>query len=75
MPIEEYLPLFVRDDLVAWQTASKKPPFTENQLRDHVYQNVDLICKRVQSNACKAERQQNVRLTVYLFNSTSEIIV
>ena len=50
--------IFVRDELVAWQTASRKPAFSEQQLRDNVGQNVEVIVKRAQSLSCQAERQK-----------------
>ncbi|KAJ3344480.1 hypothetical protein HDU83_005150 [Entophlyctis luteolus] len=52
--LEDYLSIFVRDELVLF----KKPVFQEQQLRDLVNQNCDLLLKRSHALACKIEREK-----------------
>ncbi|KAI9104837.1 hypothetical protein DFS34DRAFT_691063 [Phlyctochytrium arcticum] len=56
--LEDYLSIFVRDELVTWQNIARKPPLPEAQLRDYVSQNVDLVLKRTHGIACRAEREK-----------------
>ncbi len=58
MEVEDYLPIFIRDDLVAWQVSSKRPPFQDQQLKDHIRQNMEILVKRIQSMSCKQEREE-----------------
>ena len=58
MSIEDYLHIFIRDDLMSWQTSSRRPVFQEGQLKEKVLLNVDLICKRASSMSCQVERSQ-----------------
>ncbi|KAJ3404672.1 hypothetical protein HDU80_002517 [Chytriomyces hyalinus] len=60
--LEDYLSIFVRDELVTFQNVSRKPAFQEQQLRDLVNQNCDLLVKRTQALACKAEREKGIEM-------------
>ena len=50
--------LFVRDELVSWQNATKRTALQEHQLRDSVRSNVDLLLRRAQGIACKSDREK-----------------
>ncbi|KAJ3037893.1 hypothetical protein HDV00_001237 [Rhizophlyctis rosea] len=56
--LDDYLSIFIRDELVTWQNISRKAPVPETQLRDFVSQNVELVMKRAQALSCKAEREK-----------------
>ncbi|KAI8618395.1 hypothetical protein BC830DRAFT_946632 [Chytriomyces sp. MP71] len=56
--LEDYISIFVRDELITFQNVSRKPPFGETQLRDLVNQNCDLLVKRTHALGCKAERER-----------------
>ncbi|KAJ3029169.1 UNVERIFIED_CONTAM: hypothetical protein HDU68_012852 [Siphonaria sp. JEL0065] len=58
--IEDYLSIFVRDELITFLNANRKPMFQDNQLREFVNQNVDLLVKRTFALACKVEREKGV---------------
>ncbi|KNC98645.1 histone acetyltransferase TRA1 [Spizellomyces punctatus DAOM BR117] len=58
--LEDYLSIFVRDELVTWQNIARKPPLQEAQLREFVTQNVDLVLKRTHGIACRAERERGI---------------
>ncbi|KAI9209824.1 uncharacterized protein BJ171DRAFT_609195 [Polychytrium aggregatum] len=58
--LEDYLAIFVRDELVTWHTASKKPPPQEHHLRDLVSVNMELIVKKAQAMSCKTEREKGI---------------
>ncbi|KAJ3171894.1 hypothetical protein HDU87_008212 [Geranomyces variabilis] len=60
--LEDYLSIFVRDELVTWQSIVRKPPASEAQLRETTLQNVDLILKRTAALACKEEREKGLEL-------------
>ncbi|TPX61909.1 hypothetical protein PhCBS80983_g00781 [Powellomyces hirtus] len=60
--LEDYLSIFVRDELVTWQNIVRKPPVQESQLREFTLQNVDLILKRTTGIACKEEREKGLEL-------------
>ncbi|KAI8840240.1 FAT domain-containing protein [Chytridium lagenaria] len=56
--LEDYLSVFVKDELIAWQNMGKKPALQDHQLRDLVNQNVDLVVKRTNGLSCKMEREK-----------------
>ncbi|KAI9362472.1 kinase-like domain-containing protein [Zopfochytrium polystomum] len=56
--LDDFLSIFIRDELITSQTASRKALMPDVQVRDLVYQNSDLIIKRAQALACKAEREK-----------------
>ncbi|KAJ3410576.1 hypothetical protein HDV05_003644 [Chytridiales sp. JEL 0842] len=56
--LEDFLSIFVRDELITWQNVSRKPSIQDHQLRDYVVQNVDMVVKRAQALSCKAEREK-----------------
>ncbi|KAJ3326459.1 hypothetical protein HDU76_012906 [Blyttiomyces sp. JEL0837] len=58
--LDDFLSIFVRDELITWQNVSRKPALQEQQLRDLVNQNSDLVIKRSQALSCKAEREKGV---------------
>ncbi|ORY29461.1 hypothetical protein BCR33DRAFT_724710 [Rhizoclosmatium globosum] len=58
--LEDYLSIFIRDELITFQSSSRKPAFQDNQLRDYVNLNCDLLVKRTNALACKAEREKGV---------------
>ena len=57
--LEDYLSIFVRDELISWQSTSKKPAFQPGQIRELVFSNVDLIIRRTQSLGCTAEGEKD----------------
>ncbi|KAJ3211873.1 hypothetical protein HDU67_004198 [Dinochytrium kinnereticum] len=56
--LEDYLSVFVKDELIAWQNMGRKPPLQDHQLRDLVNQNVDVVVKRTNGLSCKMERDK-----------------
>jgi transformation/transcription domain-associated protein len=65
MEIEDYLPLFIKDDLLMWQQSSKRPAFTDQALRENIYKNADLVVKRIEGLSCKQE-SASVILLIFL---------
>lgn len=47
--LDQYLPVFVRDELISWYAQQQRPSVQDNQLRDIVRVNVDAIVKRASS--------------------------
>ncbi|KAG5438769.1 hypothetical protein PCANB_002489 [Pneumocystis canis] len=47
--LDQYLSIFVRDELITWFTQQHRPLIQENQLREKVIGNVDLVVRRVSS--------------------------
>ena len=70
MAIEDYLHIFIRDDLMSWQTSSRRPVFQEGQLKEKILLNVDLICKRASSMSCQLERSQKEQQPTVPANQT-----
>jgi len=60
--LQEYLSVFVRDELNSWLAASKKAPLEDKQVKELVATNVDLITRRAQALACNAEKDKNLRV-------------
>ncbi|KAJ3100237.1 hypothetical protein HDU97_002421, partial [Phlyctochytrium planicorne] len=56
--LEDYLSIFVKDELIAWQNIGRKFQLQDHQLRDYVNQNVDLVVKRTNAMSCKIEREK-----------------
>ncbi len=56
----DYLAIFIRDELLSWQQMGRKAPVSDQQLREYVNQNVDLLMKRAQTLSCKLEREQEI---------------
>lgn len=54
--LDQYLSLFVRDELIVWHNLNQKN-LDAAVLRDKVSQNVELIMRRAQILSCKAERE------------------
>ncbi|KAI9333573.1 hypothetical protein BDR26DRAFT_909001 [Obelidium mucronatum] len=67
--LEDYLAIFIRDELITSQNTSRKPAFQDAQLRDYVTQNCDLLVKRTAALACKVEREKGVE-TAHPANQT-----
>ena len=49
--LEQQLSIFVRDEMIFWHTQQRQPIPVENQLRQYVQDNVDLVVKRAVSLA------------------------
>lgn len=47
--LDQYLPVFVRDELISWYAQQQRPSVQDSQLRDMVRVNVDAIVKRASS--------------------------
>ncbi|KAG4305579.1 hypothetical protein PORY_001135 [Pneumocystis oryctolagi] len=47
--LDQYLSIFVRDELITWFTQQHRPLIQESQLREKVIGNVDLVVRRVSS--------------------------
>ncbi|QSL64955.1 hypothetical protein MERGE_002259 [Pneumocystis wakefieldiae] len=47
--LDQYLSIFVRDELITWFTQQHRPLIQDNQLREKVAGNVDLVVRRVAS--------------------------
>ena len=60
--MDDYLSIFIRDELITWQNVSRKSTLSDTQMREQVIQNVDLVVKRAQALSCRVERTQ-----VYIF--------
>ncbi|KAI8806472.1 hypothetical protein BJ742DRAFT_680099, partial [Cladochytrium replicatum] len=59
--LEDFLSLFVRDELVAWQQGSRKPAtLTEQQTRELIAQNVNVLLQRAQGLSCRTEPNQTI---------------
>ncbi|KAJ3121303.1 hypothetical protein HK098_003792 [Nowakowskiella sp. JEL0407] len=60
LDLDQYLCIFVRDELVAWQIQNSRPQpiLDHSNFKDAVSQNVELIIKRAQSLSCRAEREK-----------------
>ncbi|KAJ3022967.1 hypothetical protein HKX48_004725 [Thoreauomyces humboldtii] len=56
--LEDYLSIFLRDELVTWLTIIRKAPMADASLREATLQNVDLVLKRTAGIACKEEREK-----------------
>ncbi|KAH6600577.1 hypothetical protein BASA50_002141 [Batrachochytrium salamandrivorans] len=56
--LADYLSIFVRDELVTWQSNLRKNAFQPTQLRELVNSNVNVLVKRAQALSCKAERDR-----------------
>ncbi|KAL5037675.1 transcription-associated protein 1 [Batrachochytrium dendrobatidis] len=59
--LADYLSIFIRDELVTWQSNLRKNAFQPTQLRELVNNNVNVVVKRAQSLACKAEREKSAQ--------------
>jgi transformation/transcription domain-associated protein len=55
--LEDYLSIFVRDELISWQN-SRKTTVQEYQIRDIVNNNAELVFKKALSMSCKNEREK-----------------
>jgi hypothetical protein len=56
--MEDYLNIFIKDEFIHWHNqAHKDTPINENQLREVVLSNCDLIMKRAYLLSCKHERE------------------
>ncbi|KAJ3311628.1 hypothetical protein HDV04_003892 [Boothiomyces sp. JEL0838] len=73
--LRNYLSLFVRDELLAWHAANRKPQFANVQrLRELVNQNVEQCLKRVQLLSCKVARSQAYDSTAPVNQSVLDLI-
>ncbi|RUP49800.1 hypothetical protein BC936DRAFT_141434 [Jimgerdemannia flammicorona] len=55
--LDQYLSIFIRDELVTWHSINHKPA-NDQQLREHVARNVDYVLKKTQFLSCKMEREK-----------------
>ena len=56
--MQNFLSLFIRDELVAWQNIVRKPLVgNSTRLREFVGQNLRLVLHRAQQMSCKTERE------------------
>lgn len=56
--LHDYLGIFCKDELVAWNQHGRKHHMTDESLKNNVLANIDLVIKRTQLISCKAEREQ-----------------
>jgi transformation/transcription domain-associated protein len=59
--MHDYLAIFCKDELISWYQANRKSPATDENLKEYVNLNVDLLIKRTQLMSCKAERDEGSR--------------
>lgn len=57
--LDQYLSIFIRDELVTWHTMNHRP-VTDTQLRERIATNVFQILKRTQFLSCRTERDKAV---------------
>ncbi|KAI8819858.1 uncharacterized protein EV422DRAFT_620718 [Fimicolochytrium jonesii] len=57
---EDYLSIFVRDELITHQQLFKKAPLQEQQLKEFTLQNCDLMLKRAIGTSCREEREKGI---------------
>ncbi|CAO3681372.1 unnamed protein product [Umbelopsis ramanniana] len=57
--LDQYLSIFIRDELVTWHTMNHRP-ITDTQLRERITTNVFQILKRTQFLSCRTERDKAV---------------
>lgn len=55
--LDQYLSIFIRDELVTWHTMNHRP-ITDTQLRERITTNVFQILKRTQFLSCRTERDK-----------------
>ncbi|KAI9246865.1 hypothetical protein BY458DRAFT_560504 [Sporodiniella umbellata] len=56
--LEQYLPLFVRDELISWHTANQRPT-TEAVFRERVQTNVQLVVNKARFLACRETKSED----------------
>jgi transformation/transcription domain-associated protein len=47
--MDQYLSIFIRDELITWYTSQHIPTAQDAELRHHVTTNVELVTRRLQS--------------------------
>ncbi|OZJ06116.1 hypothetical protein BZG36_01053 [Bifiguratus adelaidae] len=57
--LDQYLNIFIRDEIVSWHEANQKPLIPDQTMRDRVAQNLDYIIKKTQFLSCKLERDKS----------------
>ncbi len=71
--MDDYLSLFIRDELNSWQTGAAASPvlrvLSDTQFRDLVQQNVQLVTKRAEALSCRVEREKVRRAKRVLMES------
>jgi transformation/transcription domain-associated protein len=73
--LHDFLSLFVRDELMAWQNVVRKSANTNTaRIRDLVNQNVRLILTRAQTLSCKAERDHATEKLEPLFQTVLDLV-
>jgi transformation/transcription domain-associated protein len=50
--------LHARDEVITWLVLAKKPYSFDLTFRNHVNANIDSVVKKVETMACKVEREQ-----------------
>lgn len=69
--MEDYLHIFIRDELLTWQLTSRKPIPSPAQFRDQVIQNAEVVTKRAEALSCQIEREQVRRYSFsFIFNES-----
>ncbi|RKP22048.1 hypothetical protein ROZALSC1DRAFT_26560 [Rozella allomycis CSF55] len=73
--MEDYLSLFMRDELYAWYLSAQKNTheaivIPENEFKSRVAQNVELVLKRTQTLACVKERETPIAHQTVPVNQT-----
>lgn len=72
--MEDFLSIYVRDELVSWFYASHKQEedsaMQEQEIRSRISQNVDLVLKRAQTLACIKDRETAVQQQCVPINQT-----
>jgi transformation/transcription domain-associated protein len=72
--LHDFLSIFIRDELLAWQNVVRKSATTNTaRIRDLVNQNVRLILTRTQTLSCKSEREHGEK-TEPLFQTVLDLI-
>ncbi|TPX51638.1 hypothetical protein SeMB42_g00090 [Synchytrium endobioticum] len=62
--LDDYLSVFVRDEIIQYLQMGRKPPFNEQQLREVISTNVEIIMKRANALCCRIEREKGATSTV-----------
>jgi transformation/transcription domain-associated protein len=56
--LHDYLAIFCKDELVSWYQTHRRSTIPDENLKDYVNSNVDLIIKKTQLISCKTERDE-----------------
>ncbi|KAI9139518.1 hypothetical protein BKA69DRAFT_1040037 [Paraphysoderma sedebokerense] len=58
--LDNYLSLFIRDELISWTSITQKPIIQEKALREKITQNVENVSRRADALACKMDYDKAV---------------